>query len=70
MIVLVAAGHFGVRPVLEDLRAQAIAQNGAREVMDSALRDRFMAWHGVSGVLYVLVSALGLGAVVLTARGR
>jgi hypothetical protein len=70
MVLLVAAGYFGVQPILEDLRAQAVAQNGAREVMDSALRDRFMVWHGVSGVLYVLVSALGLGAVVLAARGR
>jgi hypothetical protein len=70
MVLLVAAGHFGVQPVLADLRAQAVVEGGAREVMDSALRSRFMAWHAVSGALYVLVSALGVGAVVLAARGR
>lgn len=28
--------------------------------MASALRDRFVFWHGVSSVLYLLQSALGL----------
>jgi hypothetical protein len=33
-------------------------------------RDRFMTWHGVASVLYVIQSLLGLFLVVLHGRGR
>lgn len=66
MLILVAAGEFGVQPILAGLKDQA----GAREVMESVLRDRFAAWHGVASVLYLVVSALGLVLVLVTGRGR
>jgi hypothetical protein len=38
-----------------------------REVMSSVLRDRFATWHGVSSVLYLVQSVLGI-VLVLGAR--
>ncbi len=60
------AGEFGVQTVMESLRAQALP----KEVMESVLRDRFMTWHGVASVLYVIQSLLGLVLVVLHGKGR
>jgi MFS family permease len=66
MLALVLAGQFGVQPVMEALRAQALP----REVMESVLRDRFVTWHGVASVLYIVQSVLGLTLVVLHGKGR
>lgn len=66
MLALTLAGEFGVQPLLESLKAQALP----REVMESVLRDRFLTWHGVASALYVIVSILGLMLVVLHGRGR
>ena len=66
MLVLVLAGQFGVQPVMEALRAQALP----KEVMASVLRDRFMTWHGVASVLYIIQGILGLVLVVLHGKGR
>jgi hypothetical protein len=66
MLVLTAAGHFGVQPILAQLKADALP----RQVMESALRSRFATWHGVSSVLYLVQSLLGVALVVLQDRGR
>jgi MFS family permease len=66
MLLLVLAGQFGVQPVMEALKAQALP----KEVMESVLRDRFMTWHGVASVLYLIQSVLGLALVVLHGKGR
>jgi len=66
MLALVLAGQFGVQPVMEALRAQALP----KEVMESVLRDRFMTWHGVASVLYIIQALLGLALVVLHGKGR
>jgi putative copper export protein len=66
MLLLTLAGHFGIQPILAELKAEA----WPREVMQSVVRDRFAAWHGVSSVLYLLVSGLGLALVVVQERGR
>lgn len=66
MLLLVLAGEFGVQPVMAALRAQALP----KEVMESVLRDRFMTWHGVASVLYVVQSLLGVALVVLHGKGR
>jgi hypothetical protein len=63
MLVLVVAGQFGVQPLLAQLKAEAWPQ----AVMDSPLRERFATWHGVSSVLYLVLSLLGL---VLVAAAR
>ncbi len=66
MLALTAAGHFGVQPILAQLKADALP----RQVMESALRDRFSTWHGVSSALYLLQSLLGIALVILQERGK
>jgi hypothetical protein len=66
MLALILAGTFGVQPIMEGLRAQALP----KEVMESVFRDRFTTWHGVASVLYVIQSTLGLALVVLHGKGR
>jgi hypothetical protein len=60
MLLLILAGHFGVQPVLAHLKLQALPH----DVMQSIVRDRFSAWHGISSILYVIQSVLGLVLVV------
>jgi MFS family permease len=66
MLALTAAGHFGVQPILAQLKADALP----RQVMESALRDRFSTWHGVSSALYLVQSLLGVALVILQERGK
>lgn len=56
MLVLILAGHFGVQPILQSLKDQAMPQ----AVMQSVFADRFRHWHGVSSILYLIQSGLGL----------
>lgn len=64
MALLVSAGHFGVTPVMEALKAEA----WPREAMEAVTRDRFATWHGVASVLYLIQSVLGLLLVVEARR--
>jgi MFS family permease len=66
MLALTVAGHFGVHPILAQLKADALP----RQVMESALRDRFSTWHGVSSALYLVQSLLGIALVALQERGK
>ena len=50
MLLLTAVSLFGVQPLLAQLKADALP----REVMESVLRNRFAAWHGVSSILYLV----------------
>jgi len=65
MALLVAASQFGIQPLMVQLKADALP----REVMASVLRDRFAAWHGISSILYLVQSLLGLWLVVWANRG-
>lgn len=67
MLLLTLAGHFGIQPILVRLKAEGLP----REVMESVVRNRFAAWHGISSVLYLMQSALGLALVtqVFSKRG-
>jgi hypothetical protein len=62
MLLLTLAGHFGIRPILDGIRAEA-----PRQVLEGMLRDRFAMWHGISSGLYLLQSLLGV-ALVLKSR--
>ena len=66
MLVLVVAGQFYVQPILESLKSQALPL----QVMESVFRDRFRVGHGVSSILYLIVSLLGALLVWLGARSR
>jgi len=65
MLLLAVAGYFGVQPILAQLKADSFP----REIMESAMRDRFMAWHGVSSIVYLIESLLGLLLVAVQSRG-
>jgi uncharacterized membrane protein len=64
MMLLTAVSLFGVQPLLAQLKADALP----REVMESVLRNRFAAWHGVSSILYLVQTLLGL--LLVTSSGR
>ncbi len=59
MLLLSLAQQFGIQPILQQLKDQAMPKN----VMESLFRDRFAAWHGVSSAVYLIQSLLGLAAV-------
>lgn len=65
MLGLTAASQFGIHPILAQLKADALP----REVMESVMRDRFVAWHGIASILYLLQSVLGLLLVIGAGRG-
>ncbi len=65
MGLLTAASQFGIQPLMAQLKTDALP----REVMESVLRDRFAAWHGISSILYLVQSLLGLWLVVWSGRG-
>jgi hypothetical protein len=56
MLVLTLFGHFGIQPIIAQLKAQAMPA----DVMNSMFRDRFAAWHGVASIAYLIESLLGL----------
>jgi hypothetical protein len=65
MLLLTAVSLFGLQPLLAQLKADALP----REVMESVLRNRFAIWHGVSSILYLVQSVLGLLLVTSAGRG-
>lgn len=66
MILLTAAGHFGVQPMLAQIKAEGLP----REVTEALTRNRFATWHGIASGLYVLQSLLGLVLLVLQEKGK
>ena len=56
MLLLVAGQFFGIQPVMQALKQQAFPQ----AVMESAFRDRFATWHGISSAVYLMECLLGL----------
>lgn len=56
MLLLSLGQHFGIQPIMQGLKDQALPQ----AVMESAFRSRFSAWHGISSVVYLIESLLGL----------
>ena len=63
MLLLVLAGHFGIQPLLAQLKANALPS----DVMQSVFANRFKTWHGIASIAYMLQCLLGI-VVVLRAR--
>ncbi len=63
MLLLTMAGHFGIQPILVQLKAQAFPT----DVMQSVFADRFKAWHGIASIAYLVESLLGI---VLILKGK
>ena len=65
MALMATASQFGIQPLMAQLKADALP----REVMESVFRDRFATWHGISSILYLVQSLLGVWLVVWSGRG-
>lgn len=63
MLLLVLAGHFGIQPLLAQLKASAFP----RDVMQTVFASRFKTWHGVASIAYLVQCLLGF---VLVLRAR
>ncbi len=63
MLLLVLAGHFGIQPLLAQLKTSALPN----DVMHSMFADRFNTWHGIASVAYLTECLLGF-VLVLKAR--
>jgi MFS family permease len=66
MLLLTVAGHFGIQPVIAEIKLAA----WPRDVLEGALKQRFAFWHGVASVVYLIESLLGLVLVAVQERGR
>ena len=60
MLLLVLAGHFGIQPMMAELKAEAMPA----DVMQSVFANRFKTWHGVASIAYLIESLLGLLLVI------
>ncbi|EXI77940.1 MAG: hypothetical protein AW10_03427 [Candidatus Accumulibacter appositus] len=60
MLLLTAVNLFGIQPLLAQIKADTLP----RQAMESVLNQRFAIWHGVSGVVYVVQSLLGVLLVI------
>lgn len=56
MWLLTLAGHFGIQPILQNLKNQALPL----AVMQSVFADRFSQWHGISRILWIIQAVLGV----------
>lgn len=63
MFLLTLAGHFGVTPIIEQLRLEL-----ARDVVETVVRSRFQTWHGIASVLWMIQSVLGVALVTQVIR--
>jgi hypothetical protein len=59
MLVLTAAQKFGIQPLMQQLKDEAMP----KDVMESLFRDRFSTWHGISSAVYLVESLLGLALI-------
>jgi Domain of unknown function (DUF4149) len=63
MLLLILASHFGIQPILAQLKMDALPH----DVMQSVFASRFKTWHGVASVAYLVQCLLGF---VLVLRVR
>lgn len=56
MVLLAIAQKFGIQPIMEGLKEQALPKS----VMESIFKDQFARWHGISSIAYLMQSLLGL----------
>lgn len=56
MLAIVLLGHFGIQPILAELKQQALPLY----VMQSDFAAPFRMWHGISSLLYLAESLCGV----------
>lgn len=64
MLLITLVLQCGIQPVMTDLKLQALPL----DVMHSAFADRFRMLHGVSSILYLIQSLLGVFLILKTQR--
>ena len=64
MLLLVLIGHYGIQPLLAQMKVDALPA----DVMSSGYASRFAAWHGVAGVIYLVECLLGVVLVLKSQR--
>jgi uncharacterized protein DUF4149 len=64
MLLLVLIGHYGIQPLLAQMKVDALPA----DVMSSGYAGRFAAWHGVAGVIYLVECLLGVVLVLNNQR--
>lgn len=64
MLLITLVLQFGIQPLMAGLKLQALPV----DVMHSALAGRFKMLHGVSSMLYLIQSLLGIFLVIKTQR--
>ena len=62
MLLLSLVLQFGIQAIMADLKLQALPL----DVMHSAFADRFKMLHGISSVIYLIQSLLGIFLVIKT----
>jgi hypothetical protein len=60
MLMLILVEHFGIQPILAQLKADAMPN----DVMKSVFASRFGKWHGVASVAYLVECLLGFVVVL------
>lgn len=64
MLVITLLLQYGIYPLMADIKLQA----NSPDVMQSALAPRFKMWHGISSILYLLESLLGVTLIIKPLR--
>jgi len=64
MLLITLLGHFGIQPIMAEIRAQAAVP---ADVMQGMFANRFRTWHDIASIAYLLECVLGV-ALVLRAR--
>jgi Domain of unknown function (DUF4149) len=64
MLLISLVLQFGIQAIMTDLKLQALPV----DVMHSALADRFKMLHGISSIIYLIQSLLGIFLVIRTRR--
>jgi hypothetical protein len=64
MLVIALILQYGIQPMMGQLKQQALPL----DVMQSALAGRFNAMHGISQVIYLIHSLLGMLLIIKTNR--
>jgi hypothetical protein len=60
MLLITLILQYGIQPAIADLKIQA----SPADIMDSALAARFKMLHGISSILYLIESLLGVILVI------
>jgi hypothetical protein len=66
MLAFDAAGHFGISPVIAELKAYRLSQ----QLIESEFAQRFATWHRISELLYGAQTLVGLALLSLQERGK